>query len=144
MVEAGPERRRDRLRRMGLPLGLLLGRGAVVLRIERCGLDSRRLSKRVHPEPDIPRGVLGDDRHAETVKVVLDPATLTYDEVLRCFDEIHDPTPGNRQGGDVGTRYCSAIYFVDERQEHVAREVIATLAERQRTAGCGPITTEIA
>ncbi len=78
------------------------------------------------------------------MKVVFDPATLHYAEVLRCFYECHDSTPGNRQSGDVGTADRSAIYFVDERPEHVAREVTAIFAERLRAAGYGLIPTEAA
>ena len=38
---------------------------------------------------------------------------------------IHDPTTLNRQGNDVGTQYRSGIYFHDEAQQAVAREVLA-------------------
>jgi peptide-methionine (S)-S-oxide reductase len=97
-----------------------------------------------NPNPTFQEAFSGMTGHTESVKVIFDPATLTYDEVLRCFYEIHGPTQGNRPGGDVGTQYCSAVDFVDERQEHVAGEVTVTFAERLRAARYGPITTEIA
>ncbi len=96
------------------------------------------------PNPTYQEVCSGMTGHAETVKVVFDPAVVSYAEVIRCFYENHDPTQGNRQGGDVGTQYRSAIYFLDERQERIAREVTATFAERLHAAGYGPITTEVA
>ena len=96
------------------------------------------------PYPTYQEVCSGMTGHAETVRVIVDPAMLTYAEVHRCFYESHDPRPGNRQGGDVGTQYRSAIYFVDERPEHVAREATATFAERLRAAGDGLIPTEVA
>lgn len=86
----------------------------------------------------------GKTGHAEVVKVVFDPRVVDYATVIACFYENHNPTQGFRQGNDVGTQYRSAIYFVDANQEMIARAVTEGYAASLRSAGLGPITTEIA
>lgn len=63
--------------------------------------------------------------HAEAVKVVFDPAKLSYADLLEnWFFRMHDPTTLNRQGNDRGTQYRSAIFFANDEQKRVAEEVI--------------------
>ena len=62
--------------------------------------------------------------HAEALKVVFDPQQLTYRHLLFEFFRMHDPTTKNRQGNDIGTSYRSAIFYLDEQQQHTAEEVI--------------------
>jgi len=69
----------------------------------------------------------GQTGHAEAVQVTFDPTIITYREVLEIFFSVHDPTTLNRQGGDVGTQYRSAIFYHDEVQKHVAEALIAEL-----------------
>ena len=61
--------------------------------------------------------------HAEVVQVDYDPAQVSYEELLRVFFDIHDPTTLNRQGPDFGTQYRSAIFFHDPDQERAARQM---------------------
>ena len=96
------------------------------------------------PNPTYEEVCSGRTGHAETVKVVFDPKVISYADVLKCFYDNHNPTQGFRQGNDVGTQYRSAIYFIDERQERVAREVTSAYADVLRHAGFPAITTEIA
>jgi peptide-methionine (S)-S-oxide reductase len=81
----------------------------------------------------------GDTGHAEVVRVRFDSAVISLREVLEIFFHIHDPTTLNRQGNDVGTQYRSGIYFHDEVQEAVAREVLAEANAEHR----GRVVTEL-
>jgi peptide-methionine (S)-S-oxide reductase len=63
--------------------------------------------------------------HAEVVRVVFDPAELTFEDLLRVFFVIHDPTTKDRQGNDVGPQYRSIILAEDEAQMAAARAVMA-------------------
>src|ERR1017187_9349379 len=66
--------------------------------------------------------------HAESVKVVFDPARISYGTLLRVFfSVVHDPTELNRQGPDVGTSYRSVIFFTSPEQERIAKAYIAQL-----------------
>jgi peptide methionine sulfoxide reductase msrA/msrB len=66
----------------------------------------------------------GDTGHAESIRIVFDPARLSYEELLeKWFFRMHDPTTRNRQGNDVGTQYRSAIFFTSPEQQKVAERV---------------------
>jgi methionine-S-sulfoxide reductase len=62
---------------------------------------------------------------AETVRVRFDPSVVSYEELLRFYFRIHDPTTRNRQGNDIGVGYRSAIFVVDEAQRRTAERVRA-------------------
>lgn len=82
--------------------------------------------------------------HTETVQVVYDPTKVSLDALLAAFWENHDPTTPNRQGGDVGTQYRSAIFATTPVQ------LAAALASKDRyqtaldAKGFGSISTQIA
>ena len=80
--------------------------------------------------------------HAEVVRVVFDPAEINYDDILRVFFTIHDPTTKNRQGADVGPQYRSVVFFHSDEQKRAAEAVMAEIKE----AGVwnGPLVTELA
>lgn len=65
--------------------------------------------------------------HAEVVQIVFDPSQLTFKELLQVYFTVHDPTTLNRQGGDIGTSYRSAIFYHSDEQKRVAHEVIAEI-----------------
>src|ERR1041384_1797942 len=66
----------------------------------------------------------GTTGHAEVVQVAFDPDELSYRDLLGVFFTLHDPTTLDRQGGDVGTQYRSAIFYHDDAQRRIAEEVI--------------------
>jgi peptide-methionine (S)-S-oxide reductase len=67
----------------------------------------------------------GDTGHAEVVEVVYDPGRVSLGQILKIFFSIaHDPTQVNRQGGDVGTQYRSAIFYANEAQRRVAEAYV--------------------
>jgi peptide-methionine (S)-S-oxide reductase len=70
----------------------------------------------------------GATGHAESVRVWFDPNVVSYDELLKLFWSIHNPTTRNRQGWDFGSQYRSAIFVHDEDQERLA---IASRDEQQ-------------
>lgn len=67
----------------------------------------------------------GDTGHAEAVRIEFDNDVIAYGELLDIFFATHDPTQLNRQGGDVGTQYRSAIFPQDEAQRAAAEAAIA-------------------
>ncbi|MDP8220009.1 MAG: bifunctional methionine sulfoxide reductase B/A protein [Candidatus Stygibacter frigidus] len=72
----------------------------------------------------------GQTGHAETVRVIFDPEKTTYEDIIRKFFEIHDPTQFNKQGPDHGKQYRSAIFYNDEKQRETAQDMINILKEK--------------
>lgn len=62
--------------------------------------------------------------HAEVINVYFDPKIISYEDILRVFFHVHDPTTLNRQGNDVGTQYRSVIYYHNEAQHASAKKII--------------------
>jgi peptide-methionine (S)-S-oxide reductase len=85
----------------------------------------------------------GKTGHNEVVRVIYDPAVISYDQLLQVFWEGHDPTQGMRQGNDAGTQYRSGIYTYSAAQKAAAEAAKAAFAPRLSKAGYGAITTEI-
>jgi peptide-methionine (S)-S-oxide reductase len=65
--------------------------------------------------------------HAECLNVLYDPAKISYEELLKVFWEVHDPTTLNRQGADVGTQYRSVIFYHNAAQKVLAEKYKAEL-----------------
>ena len=81
--------------------------------------------------------------HAESVKVVFDPKTLSLEELLeKWFFRMHDPTTLNRQGNDTGSQYRSAIFTFNETQKTTAETVKARVNASGKWRR--PVVTEIA
>ena len=85
----------------------------------------------------------GQTGHNEVVRVVYDPAQVSFERLLQVFWESHDPTQGMRQGNDVGTQYRSGIHCHTPEQQAAAEASLQTYQQQLRAAGYGDITTEI-
>lgn len=81
----------------------------------------------------------GATNHAEAIRVTYDPAVISHGDLLDVFFATHDPTQLNRQGGDVGTQYRSAVFLGDPGERGEIEAAIAR-AQAERTE---PIVTTI-
>ena len=79
--------------------------------------------------------------HAEVVQIRFDPEQLSFADLLRVYFTVHDPTTLNRQGGDIGTSYRSAIFYHSEEQRQTAHEIIAEITSE--SIYDDPIVTEV-
>jgi peptide-methionine (S)-S-oxide reductase len=93
------------------------------------------------PNPTYRAVCEGTTGHAEVVQVTFDPRAVSFRELLEVFFTIHDPTTLNRQGGDVGTQYRSAVFYHSPEQRETAEQVISVIT----AAGVwdAPIVTEV-
>ena len=84
----------------------------------------------------------GSTGHAESVRIIYDPAQVTFGKLLQIFFAVvQDPTELNRQGPDVGTQYRSVIFAQNETQRNIADAYIAQL--NQAGAFPAPIVTTV-
>lgn len=83
----------------------------------------------------------GSTGHAEVCQVIYNPKIITFKELLEVFWQVHDPTTLNRQGGDVGTQYRSAIFYHNNEQKEIAEDYMKILNEEKVYPD--PIITEI-
>ena len=79
--------------------------------------------------------------HAEAVHVEYDPRQLPFEQLLRWFFRMHDPTTKDRQGNDRGSSYRSAIFYHTEEQKKTAEAFIERLNEKGKWGA--PIVTEV-
>jgi peptide-methionine (S)-S-oxide reductase len=83
----------------------------------------------------------GQTGHAEAVQVIFDPAVISYGQLLKIFFTIHDPTTLDRQGGDVGTQYRSAIFYHGDIQHRTADAVVREISDAKIWRG--KLVTEV-
>jgi peptide-methionine (S)-S-oxide reductase len=81
-----------------------------------------------------------DTGHAESIQMTFDPNVISYEDILKIFYYIHDPTTLNQDGANYGTEYRSAIFYHDEEQKKIAEDVTQNFAP---TIWDNPIVTEI-
>lgn len=83
----------------------------------------------------------GKSGHAEVVRLVYDETEISFEEMLKVFFTLHDPTQLNRQGNDIGSQYRSAVFYHDEQQKIVTEKLIAQMQEEDTWPE--PIVTEV-
>jgi methionine-S-sulfoxide reductase len=83
----------------------------------------------------------GDTGHVEAIKIIYDPAKISYERLLDVFFDAHDPTQLNRQGNDIGTQYRSAIFYASEDDKLLAEAKIRSLDDKH--AFPRPIVTRL-
>ena len=93
------------------------------------------------PNPSYQQVCAGQTGHAEVVQISFAPHIVSYRDLLSVFFTIHDPTTLNRQGGDVGTQYRSAIFYHSESQKQDALSVMAGITTQRIWPG--DIVTEL-
>ena len=91
------------------------------------------------PNPSYEEVCTNGTGHAEVVQITFDAETIPFEDILRVFFAVHDPTTLNRQGADVGTQYRSAIFYHSSAQEKAAEKVIRETASEW----ANPIVTEV-
>lgn len=97
----------------------------------------------ITPNPTYEEVCSGRTGHAETVRVVFDPAKVSYRDLLKVFWESHNPTQGMRQGNDVGTQYRSLVGTFTAAQADAVERSLAMYQERLTAAGKSEISTEV-
>ena len=65
--------------------------------------------------------------HAEAVRVVYNPDSVTFEELAKLYFETHDPTQVDRQGPDVGTQYRTEIFYTSPEQKVTSEKLIEIL-----------------
>ncbi len=83
----------------------------------------------------------GNTGHAEVCQIIYHPSIISFKELLEVYWQVHDPTTLNRQGGDVGTQYRSAIFYHNNTQKQIAEDFLKTLNDEKVFPD--PIVTEI-
>lgn len=83
----------------------------------------------------------GNTQHAEVVRITYDPSEISYGQLLKVFFSTHDPTTLNRQGGDIGPQYRSAVFYANDQERDVAKAYIEQLNEARVFAD--PVVTTL-
>ena len=81
----------------------------------------------------------GNTGHAEVVRLEYDPSIISYKKILETFFNIHDPTTLKSQGPDFGTQYRSEIFFNNDQQKDIAKEVFNIVNQKLN----GKVVTKI-
>ena len=80
--------------------------------------------------PDYRTVVSGTTGHRETVEVRYNPDMVSLTELVQLFFSAIDPTVQNRQGNDVGSQYQTGIYYTNEADGEVIRQLAAAEKEK--------------
>ena len=62
--------------------------------------------------------------HAETIAITYDVSKTSFKDILDFFFRIHDPTTLNQQGNDIGSSYRSTIFYQDDDELKISKDMI--------------------
>jgi len=74
----------------------------------------------------------GKTNHAEVVKIEFDEKKISYEDLIKKFFQMHDPTTLNKQGPDIGKQYRSEIFFLDDEQKKIAEKTKSILSNKYK------------
>jgi methionine-S-sulfoxide reductase len=74
---------------------------------------------------------MGNTGHAEVVQIIFNKKETSLEEILKVFFTVHDPTTFNRQGADEGEQYRSVIFYRNEKQRRISKEIINELNKQK-------------
>ena len=80
--------------------------------------------------------------HAEGIELTYDPNETSFKEILDYFFRIHNPTTVNRQGNDIGSSYRSTIFYQNEEEKQIAKEVIKIVDDSKKWEALAATTLE--
>lgn len=83
----------------------------------------------------------GRSGHAEVIQIQYNSLVISFQDLLRIFFVIHNPTTLNRQGGDVGPQYRSVIFYGDPEEKTISEEIIMEFESKK--IWNTPIVTEV-
>ncbi len=92
-------------------------------------------------KPSYDKVVTGQTGHAESVQLIYDPATISYEQVLDIYWHHIDPLTLNAAFCDRGPQYRSIIFYGDAEQQKLAEASKRALDQSHRFAT--PIVTAI-
>lgn len=70
--------------------------------------------------------------HAEGIEITYDPEVTSFKLILDFFFRIHDPTTVDRQGNDIGSSYRSAIFYQNDEEKEISKDVIKIVNDSKR------------
>lgn len=91
------------------------------------------------PNPTYEEVLSGTTGHHEAVKIIYDPAVISYKELVERFWRQIDPTDTEGQFVDKGSQYTTAIFYANEEEKKIAEESKSGIAEKFEK----PIATKI-
>jgi len=91
--------------------------------------DSGYMGGTVH-NPSYREVCSGSTGHLEVVRVKYDSKLISFETLAKLFFEMHDPTQKNGQGPDIGSQYLSAIFYNDENEKNISKNLIEIIEKK--------------
>jgi peptide-methionine (S)-S-oxide reductase len=65
----------------------------------------------------------GNTKHVEAIQFEYDESKISFEEILKIYFKIHDPTTLNRQGNDMGEQYGAFVFYHNDKQKQIAKKI---------------------